>query len=427
MKNIVVTKFGGTSITNLKYSKLIDKLLFDFPNKKIVCVLSAEYDDTKNLINQFERKIESIPNNTDNCVVEEEALYVKCLQEYDLLISQGELKSIIEASITAKCKGISSVALTGQQAGIRSNSSHASAIIEHVDGEKLKSHLHNNSIVFVAGFQGACSLGFITTLGRGASDLSAIALANALNLNDVYIYTDVPAIYTSDPRKIDPETLKVITKINFEEALEIASFGGKVIHGRAVSLAQKYGTRSHIRDSDVKPEVSVTGTLICSKYEVTKQKHNPLLKACIFREKISLFSVKLPNKPGITEKITQALSNKEITLNSLLQNYSKNKSYLEFIVSADDETICKNELQKIIDRGQIYDFNIDNKLCEISVIGSCLESTTGFLELFEKMFSSKDIETYSLCTNGIRVSALISTNDYKQYFKDIYKDCSSYI
>ena len=424
METTIVAKFGGTSITNLGYSSLIDKLLKDFPNKKIVCVLSAQYGVTKDLISQFDHKI-AVATSQQNSTITSEELYLKCLKEYDLMISQGETNSILEACITAKSKGIDAIALTGQQAGIQSNANHGAAAIEHVSTNTLRTSLDDHSIVFVAGFQGVSSSGFITTLGRGSSDLTAIALASALGLSDVYIYTDVPAIYSSDPRKVDSDKLKVISIINFEEALELASFGGKVIHDRAVSLAQKHGTRIHIRDSGNPSGKS--GTVICSKYEAAGKKNKSLLKACISREDISLFSVKLPNKPGLTEKITQALSNKEVKLCSMFQNYSQNESYLEFVVSADEAMTCERELSNLKNLGAISGFKIDKNLSEISAIGAGLEHAHGFIAYFEELFNSRNIETHSLYTNGIRISALIETTKYHDHFQDIYLDLSSYI
>lgn len=425
-KKIIVAKFGGTSINHLGYPGVIDKLLLDFPNKKIVCVLSAPYGVTKELISQFEHKININTAGSGKHADEMKVLYNKCLQEYDLLVSQGEVNSIIDASIAAKSKGISCVALTGAQAGIQSNSSHGAAIIEHVSTETLKEALEGNSIVFVAGFQGATTRGFITTLGRGASDLTAIALANAIGNSDVYIYTDVPAIYSSDPRKIDPDNLKEIKKINFEEALEIASFGGKVIHDRAVSLAQKYGTRIHIRESTSK--TTKTGTIICSKYEAINNKYKPLIKACISREDISLFSIYLPHKPGVTEKVIQALSKKEISLSSMFQNFSNDGGgCIEFVISSENEIVFEHEIGELKKNGFIYNFDIDRNLCEVSVIGEGLEEAKGFLHSFQSLFSSRKLKTHSVYTNGIRVSALIKKSGYKEHFQSIYQDCSFYM
>lgn len=418
-EKIAVVKFGGTSIETLGYEGVVNKILSDFPTHKVICVLSASRGVTKNLINDYTHSIQEASKRED---IESGELFSSALREYDLLISQGEIRSIIEISIVAKSKKIKSIALTGQQAGVQSNSNFSSAIIEQVSAENLNEALKSNDMVFVAGFQGACPGGHITTLGRGASDLTAIALATAINSSDVFIYTDVPAIYTSDPRKIDPEQLMPISKINFEEALEMASFGGKVIHDRAVSLAQKYGTRIHICESTSSKKNS--GTIICSKYENALGSKKRAIKACLSREEVSLVTVRLPNKHKATEHVIQGLSKSEVKLGSLFQSYSTKECYIEFVVSSDEMLLCKKTLLDLQSAQYIDNFEFNEELCEISVIGEGLEDEMGFLEYFESVFSLRNIEIHTLYTNGIRISVLIEKPTYDVEFQNIYNEFS---
>lgn len=424
-KKVNVVKFGGSSIKNLNCSGVIDQITEDFPNSKIVCVLSASYGVTSELIKDFEFKIDSSIQINQNPDIDREVLKNSCLAEYDLLVSRGEISSIIDASISAKSRGIKCIALTGQQAGIRSNDNHGSAIIEDINSDRISSLLDIYDVIFVAGFQGACNRGFTTTLGRGASDLTAIGLANALSLSEVYIYTDVPAIYSSDPRKIDPEKLKEIRRINFEEALEIASFGGKVIHDRSVSLAQKYGTKIQIREATgCKSKV---GTVICSKYETTSASSSKKLKAFASRENLTSFYINLQNKPGITEEVIQALSSKEVNLGNLIQSYSNNQSWIHFSTTEEDNSRCHAVLTKLKEKDDIFKFESDSNLCEVSVIGEQLIEENGFLNIFEKIFRENKIEPLSIFTNGIRITALVTKIDYDEFLTKLYEDFSKYI
>ena len=425
MKKIVVLKFGGTSITDLGSYGVIRKIRDDFPKNKVICVLSAERGKTEKLIKDFTLKLETAVKESGGDGLSVESLYTRALAEFDLWVSGGEIASIINASITAKACGVRSIALTGWQAGIVSNHSHGSAAIASVNPDPIITALNNHDVVFVAGFQAATPDGFVTTLGRGASDLSAIAIARSLGLSDVYIYTDVDAIYTADPRKIDDDKLKVITNISFDEALELASFGGKVIHDRAVSLAQKYCTRIHIRSSSGANNQS--GTVISSRYDISKKKLKSLVKGVGVREDLVVFWVSVDNTPGVTQRLIESLMKKEVRPSNVLQTFSPENSCIEFTISVSESVACRHVLDNLEVGKSILGYSYDENQCEISAIGAMFEESTGLVAYIVNLCVESDIEVQMLYANGIRVSVVVSAENFQEKLLRIYTGLMEYI
>ena len=326
-----VVKFGGSSLKRLGYTGLLERLLADFRGKKILCVLSAEKGVTDSLIDHFTKLRKKIRDDTPSGLhpVEGE-LYQSTLLEYDNWIAHGEVRSIILASIAAKSRGLRAVPLAGWQAGILTTGNHKNASILNIDVNRIMQFVDNNDIVFIAGFQGSDLSQFVTTLGRGASDLTAIALASALDLAEVFIYTDVDGLFTADPRKLDPERLKLLPYVSYEECLELAAFGGKVIHDRAVALAQKYSTDIRIVNSDV--GLKGPSTVVTSFYRMPKRFARAQIVGISSRDDVNLYSLKLPNKPGSTRSLLRSLLGANIRPDHIFQGLSQDTSIVSFVV-----------------------------------------------------------------------------------------------
>lgn len=223
MDNIIVLKFGGSSVADNKKLKLVANKILEYynKNKKIVVVLSAQGKTTDNLINQAKELSDNISK-----------------RELDALLSTGEQLSIAKLSILLNSMGYNSISLTGWQAGIYTNNTNQNAIIEKIDPSRILKELDLDKIVIVAGFQGINKNLDITTLGRGGSDTTAVALAAALNAKKCYIFSDVDGVYTADPNKFP--NAKKISNISYDEMLEISNEGAKVLHNRCVEIGEKY-------------------------------------------------------------------------------------------------------------------------------------------------------------------------------------------
>lgn len=223
MDNIIVLKFGGSSVADNKKLKLVANKILEYynKNKKIVVVLSAQGKTTDNLINQAKELSDNISK-----------------RELDALLSTGEQLSIAKLSILLNSMGYNSISLTGWQAGIYTNNTNKNAIIEKIDPSRILKELDLDKIVIVAGFQGINKNLDITTLGRGGSDTTAVALAAALNAKKCYIFSDVDGVYTADPNKFP--NAKKISNISYDEMLEISNEGAKVLHNRCVEIGEKY-------------------------------------------------------------------------------------------------------------------------------------------------------------------------------------------
>ena len=307
MNSIVVLKFGGSSVADNLKLKIVAKKIIEFyeNNKKVVVVVSAQGKTTDKLL-QEAKELSNFPDD----------------REMDVLLSTGEQISMSKLAILLNRLGYKAISLTGAQAGIFTNSLNQNAKIENIDTSRIESELEEGKIVIVAGFQGVNDKGDITTLGRGGSDSTAVALAASLKAEHCYIFSDVDGVYTTDPNKVT--IAKKLETLSYKEMLEIANEGAKVLHNRCVEIGQKYNIPIVARSTFNKEK----GTIIQEKIEDTK------VKSIVKNDDVIYVNIKHENYlPEMFKKLFKLLLDNQIDANHF-QNNSGNNTDISFIFKA---------------------------------------------------------------------------------------------
>lgn len=384
---LVVQKYGGTSVGTVERIRNVARRIaktFDDGNN-VVVIVSAMAGETNRLVALAE-EISEVPSE----------------REYDVLVSTGEQVTIALLSMCLQSMGYNAKSYLGSQIPMITNNVHAKARIESIDDKNIRTDLKNGTIIVIAGFQGTDGEGNITTLGRGGSDTSAVAVAAALKADVCEIYTDVDGVYTTDPR-IVPEARK-IEKISYEEMLEMASLGAKILQIRSVEFAKKYNVVIHVRSSfDDKP-----GTFVMKE---DREMETVLVSGVAYNKdeaKISIFGV--PDQPGIAAQIFIPLSHNNITVDMIIQNVSNEGSTdITFTVPKAD---CKKAVQIVEDvaktinaRGVSYDINIS----KISIIGVGMHSHSGVASTMFETLSREGINIEMISTSEIKVSCVVAS------------------
>lgn len=371
MKNVVM-KFGGSSVANaeklMNVARILVKRKRDLNN--VVCVVSAMGDTTDELIDKA-REINKKPQK----------------REMDVLMSTGELISSSLLAMAVESLGEKAVSLSGAQAGFKTYGRHGFSKILDVDTKKIEEKLRDNYIVIVAGFQGVNETGDTTTLGRGGSDTSAVALAAKLKC-DCEIYTDVEGIYTVDPRFY--KDAKKLSHISYEETMEMAHLGAKVIDPRAVELAQKFGVRLYIALNTC----NVLGTVIDKEENVEKS----IIRGVSSIDNILLVNKKLENQ-SIADLFSE-LAKKEVNIDVINQNIIGDEVYVSF-------TSVVEEKDTINSIGDGFSF-IEN-VSKVSVIGNAMRTEPGVAARIFDVLNANNIKFYQVSTSEISVSIIVDT------------------
>jgi aspartate kinase len=295
--------------------------------------------------------------------------------------------------------GKDAIALTGRQAGSKTTSDHTKARIMDIDPKKMQKHLKEGKVVIVAGFQGINENGDVTTLGRGGSDLTAVAIAGALKADKCEIYTDVDGIYTTDPR-IEPKAKK-IDVISYDEMLELASLGAKVMQSRSVELAKKLNVDIEVKSS-FKPEVK--GTLITKE---TSEMEKVLVSGIALdknQARVSIFGVE--DRPGISAEIFGKLANKNINVDMIVQNVGKdNKANLTFTVPQTELELTKEVLKEYEEKSESIEY--DDSIAKVSVVGVGMKSHSGVAAMAFKTLADENINILMISTSEIKISIVI--------------------
>jgi aspartate kinase len=357
---------------------------------RVVVVVSAPGDMTDDLI----EKAKCLADTPD-------------LREMDLLLSTGEIQSIALLTIAIKSKGFDAISLTGPQAGIYADNVHTKAKIKKIKPQKIREELKKDKIVIVAGFQGINPNDDITTLGRGGSDLTAVALAAALKATECEIYTDVKGVYTTDPRLITQA--KKLEMLSYDEMLELAGVGSQVMMSRSIEVAKKYNVVIHVRSafSDEK------GTLIMK--EVPKME-NVVVSGVAFDKNESKLSITdVPDRPGIAAKIFGALAKKNINVDMIIQSAASDKrNDISFTVSKNDlkaaVSLLKNISKKLGGGAVIFDENV----AKVSIVGIGMRSHPGVASKMFKILADNGINIQMISTSEIKISCVISNRDTAQ-------------
>jgi aspartate kinase len=382
---IHVMKFGGTSVANLSRIRNIVKIIekeVKSSNNKLVVVVSAMSGVTNKLIDDYKKINLNISN-----------------PEYDVILSTGEQHSASIVSTMLNEKRIYSRSILGWQIPIITDKNFSKARIIKINSKLLKSLLKKYNVLVVAGFQGVSTNNRITTLGRGGSDTSAVALAYSLGLRSCEIYTDVEGIFTSDPRVV--KSAKKVDSTTYEEILELASLGSKVLHPRSVELAMKYGIKIHVRSSFKKKK----GTMVVKEENKIEKEVVTGITSSENESKITLKGI--PDKPGIAAKIFGTLAKANINVDMIVQNITDDGKFasLTFTVPIDDERKAMNELN----RSKIKFKSIDSKnsLCKVSIVGVGMKSNVGVAQKMFETLAQKNINIQVISTSEIKISVLI--------------------
>ena len=382
---MVVQKYGGTSVGNLERIESVAKRVAKAreEGKDLVIVVSAMSGETNKLI-EYAHHFSKNPSK----------------REMDMLLSSGERVTAALLAIALNEMGHSTIALTGRQAGIKTDSSHTYARIESIDTTRLEEEISKGNIVIVAGFQGINEDGEVTTLGRGGSDLSAVALAGALKADACEIYSDVDGIYTTDPR-IEPKAKK-LDRISYDEMLELASLGAKVLQNRSVELAKKMGVKIVAKSSFSDGE----GTVISD--EEGESMEEVLVSGVALDKNQARVSLRgVTDRPGIAAEIFSNLAKENIVVDMIIQNASTEDGTTNL-----GFTVPQNQIEDAKRVMESFDHDLagadyDESVAKVSIVGVGMKSHSGVAAAAFSALAKNGINIEMISTSEIKVSMII--------------------
>ena len=395
---LMVLKFGGTSVADSQRIRHICSLIaraYDGGNQ-VVVVLSAQGHTTDRLMDQA---LELNPNPSG--------------RELDMLLTTGEQISISLAALCMEHMGYDAVSLTGWQAGIRTTDDYTQAQIQSVSPAAIKKELARGRIVFVAGFQGVDAWGNLTTLGRGGSDTSAVALAAALHADLCQIYTDVDGVYTADPRSV--KGARKLEEITFDEMLELASLGAQVLHNRSVEMAKRYNVNLEVLSS-------FTGNPGTKVKEVVKTMEKTHVSGVAKDKNVArLALIGLADEPGTAFKIFSLLAKKKINVDIILQSIGREETKdISFTVARGDA----EEAKKILEENQEYigfkAIEMNTQVAKVSIVGAGMVNNFGVASRMFEALSSAGININMISTSEIKVSVLVDERDAERAVQAIH-------
>ena len=400
--SMLVQKFGGTSIANPERIKAVAEKIAKFSSQghKIVVVVSAMSGETNKLINLAQEMMSS-PDP----------------REMDSIVSTGEQVTSGLTALALINLGIKAKSYTGHQVKILTNKSHTKARIENIDSKIIKKDLSEGFVVVVAGFQGSDIEGNITTLGRGGSDTTAVALAASLKADECQIYTDVEGIYTTDPRVV-PEARK-LDSITFEEMLEMASLGSKVLQTRAVEFAGKYKVKLRVLSSF---QSSGEGTIIT--FEDQKNMEEPIISGIAFnRDEAKITILGVPDMPGIAYQILGPVAESNIDVDMIIQNVGQDGlTDFTFTVHQNDMEkvlgILNNKVNKHVKAREISG---DNKIAKLSIVGVGMRSHVGVASKMFRTLAEEGINITTISTSEIKISVILEEKLLNKAVKSLHK------
>ncbi|HJB68836.1 MAG TPA: aspartate kinase [Candidatus Fournierella excrementigallinarum] len=386
---LIVQKFGGSSVADRDRVFNVARIVAATrkAGNDVVVVVSAQGDTTDDLIAKA-AEISSEPSR----------------REMDMLLASGEQISIALLAMALSVLGVQAVSLTGWQAGFITDRAYSKARIRRLDTERVESELARNRVVVVAGFQGMNRLEDITTLGRGGSDTSAVALAAALHADRCQIYTDVEGVYTADPRKV-PGARK-LEQITFDEMLELASLGAQVLNNRSVELAKKYGVELEVLSS-LNP---APGTIV---KEVADDMEGMLIKGVAKDTDVAVISImEVPDVPGMSFKVFGALASRNINVDIILQSTGRggNKDLI-FTVPLGEAENAVEVLKENQPRFGGKEIRVEKNYAKVSVVGAGMQSNPGVASrMFEALFEA-NVNIHMISTSEIKISVIIDESE----------------
>ena len=386
--SLIVQKFGGSSVANAERVFNVANIITDTYDKgnDVIVVVSAQGDTTDDLI---AKAAEINPNPSK--------------REMDMLLSTGEQISIALLAMAIEKLGYPVISLTGPQAGFITDSNYSKARIRRIEKERIENEISKHNIIIVAGFQGMNRYDNITTLGRGGSDTSAVALAAAFHADLCQIFTDVDGVYTADPR-IVPNARK-LDEITYDEMLELASLGANVLHNRSVEMAKKYNVNLEVVSSlERKP-----GTKVKEVTDVEKM----LIKGVAKDDNVAVISVlKVPDQPGISFKVFSLMAQHKINVGIILQSVGRDKSKdILCTVPLEDAALAERLLRENQSRFGGSEIVVDTDVAKVSIVGAGMQSHSGVAsKMFETLYEN-NINIQMIATSEIKISVIIKKED----------------
>ena len=392
---LIVQKFGGSSVKDRDRIFNVARIVANTHNagNDVVVVVSAQGDTTDDLI----AKAGEITHNPS-------------AREMDMLLASGEQISIALLAMALNELGCHAISLTGWQAGFRTDRAYTKARITRLETERISSELERNRVVVVAGFQGLNKLDDITTLGRGGSDTSAVAIAAALHADRCQIYTDVEGVYTADPRKVS--NTRKLEEITFDEMLELASLGAQVLNNRSVELAKKYNVELEVLSS-LNP---IPGTVV---KEVTKDMEGMLIKGVAKDTDVAVITIlNGPDEPGMSFRIFGLLAQKNINVDIILQSTGRDgKKDISFTCAEGEAELAMRVLKE---SAHFNDVSVDTTCAKVSIVGAGLMTNCGMAaRMFEALYEA-GINIQMINTSEIRVSVLLDEGDVDRAVRAIH-------
>ena len=382
---LIVQKFGGSSVKDRDRIFNVARIVANTHNagNDVVVVVSAQGDTTDDLI----AKAAEISHDPS-------------AREMDMLLATGEQISISLLSMALNEIGCHAISLTGWQAGFRTDRAYTKARITRLETERISSELERNRVVVVAGFQGLNKLDDITTLGRGGSDTSAVAIAAALHADRCQIFTDVEGVYTADPRKV--RNTRKLQEITFDEMLELASLGAQVLNNRSVELAKKYNVELEVLSS-LNP---VPGTVV---KEVAKME-GMLIKGVAKDTDVAVITIlNVPDEPGTSFKIFGLLAQKNINVDIILQSTGRDgKKDISFTCAQGE---AETALRVLKDSAHYADVSVDTTCAKVSIVGAGMQSHSGVASKMFEAMSNNNINIKMISTSEIKISCIIARDD----------------
>ena len=389
---LIVQKYGGTSVGTIDRIQHVAQRIARIrkTGTQVVVVVSAMAGETDKLL-KMARQICDNPER----------------REMDLLLSSGERISSALLTMALQAMGIPAISMTGRQIGLQTDSLHTRARIKQIDAKRAQQALKENNVIVVAGFQGINEKGDVTTLGRGGSDTSAVALAVALGASQCEIYTDVDGVYTADPRMV-PKANK-LDVVSYDEMLEMASLGAKVLQIRCVEFAHKFKMPLVVKSSYIE---GGKGTLICEEDSNMEQ---PVVSGIMYDKNQAKITLKeVPDQPGIAANIFGSIADAGLSVNMIIQNISaEGHTDLSFTLGREELNEAMVIMKKLAKKIRAVNVSADSKIAKISIVGAGMRSHSGVAARIFKTLSKEKINILMISTSEIKVSCIIEQKHTK--------------
>ncbi len=402
MRNLVVQKFGGTSVADTDKIKNVAKsVIREKKNGNDVVVVVSAMGHTTDYLMKMANDISETPSS----------------REIDMLLSTGEGVSIALLSMAIQAQGYDAVSMNAMQIGIITENIHTKARILDIKTDKLEKYLDEGKIIVVAGFQGVTTDGEITTLGRGGSDTSAVAVAAALEAERCDIYTDVEGVYTTDPR-IVPNASK-LDFVTYDEMLELANVGANVLHPRSVETAKQFNMPLRVRSSF---NLDDMGTLIMGANNMELCK--PVTGVAVDMSKVRIVICDVPDEPGVAAKLFNTLADENISVDTIIQSYARlhnNTNDIAFTISKSDlpkAIELFDSLNDVIDKEKVH---IDEKIASVSIVGAGMVDRPGVAATMFDTLAKLNINIKMITTSEVKISCLVDADMAHNALKALHK------